>query len=275
MLPLWRDQVRIVLCKDRVIFLHLQGGARGRRVRSKLIVPCVTSEPGWQPVLAVLESSLQGKDLKKADAMVILSNHFMRFLVLPWNEASLSATEKMALVQHRFSEVYGEGSERWEFRLSEGAYGASSIASAVPRELLQQLKKLLADSPLRLNSVQPYLMMAFNACRRELGKQDGWFVLAERDTYCIGLMRGGQWSSIRVRHAVADWFEEAMLLLEREALLAAGSGEINEVFVCAPESAVVPPAKRGAWQIRRILLNPLPEFSPAEMASYSMAAAGL
>ena len=230
---------------------------------------------GLAILLAVLESSLQSKNLKKADAMVILSNHFMRFLVLPWNEASLSAAEQMALVQHRFDEVYGESSASWEFRLSEGSFGLSSIASAVPRELLNQLKKLIEDSPLHLNSVQPYLMMAFNACRRELGKQDGWFVLAERDTFCIGLLQGGQWSSIRLRHVVADWFEEAMLLLEREALLAAEGGKINEVFMCAPESAVAAPARRGAWQIRRILLNPPPEFSQAEMASYAMAAAGL
>lgn len=271
MLPLWRDKVRIVLCKDRVIVLRLRGGARDRIV-SKSTIPYAGSEPGWQPVLALLQKSMQGNDVKKAYATVILSNHFVRFLVLPWNEATLSAAEQMALVQHRFTEVYGESSERWEYRLSEGSFGAPSLASAIPQEMLSQLKSVFEASSLRLCSVQPYLMTAFNVCRSELANEDGWFVLAERDIFCIGLLQGGQWSSIRLRRVVADWFEEAMLLLEREALLMANGNQLNKVFVYSPESAVSAPAKRGDWMIKRLQLNPLPEFSQTDMASYAMAA---
>lgn len=273
MLPLWRDKVRIVLCKDRVIVLRLRGGARDRIV-SKSTIPYAGSEPGWQPVLALLQKSLQGNDVKKAYATVILSNHFVRFLVLPWNEAWLSDAEKMALVQHRFAEVYGENGEHWDYRLSEGGFGAPSIASAIPHELLTQLKTIFNASVLRLDSVQPYLMTAFNACRTELAKEDGWFVLAERDTFCIGLVERGQWSSIRLRRVKADWFEEAMLLLDRESLLMAnGNGnQLNRVYMYSPESSKLVPEKRGAWQIKRLQLNPLPEFSQTDMANYAMAA---
>jgi len=59
-------------------------------------------------------------------------------------------------------------------------------------------------------------MTAFNACRSELGKEPTWFVLAERDNICVGLLRNGQWSSIRLRHVVVDWFEEALVMLERK-----------------------------------------------------------
>lgn len=273
MLPLWRDKVRIVLCKDRVIVLRLRGGARNRIV-SKSTISYAGSEPGWQPVLALLQKSMQGDDVKKAYATVILSNHFVRFLVLPWNEAWLSDAEKMALVQHRFAEVYGENGEHWDYRLSEGTFGAPSIASAIPHELLSQLKTIFNASVLRLVSVQPYLMTAFNACRTELARDDGWFVLAERDTFCIGLVESGQWSSIRLRRVKADWFEEAMLLLDREALLMANSNgnQLNRVYMYSPESSKPVPEKRGAWQIKRLQLNPLPEFSQTDMANYAMAA---
>lgn len=271
MLPLWRDKVRIVLCKDRVIFLQLQGGARNRVV-SKAIFPYAGAETGWQPVLALLQRKLQGEDGKKADVTVILSNYFVRFLVLPWNEATLSDAEQMALVQHRFAGVYGESREHWEYRLSEGAFGAPSLASAVPQELLSQLRTIIKASSLRLSSVQPYLMTAFNVCRSELGNEDGWFVLAERDTFCVGLLQAGQWSSIRLRRVSVDWFEEAMLLLEREALLMANGNQLNKVYVYSPESAVSAPENRGAWLIKRLQLNPLSEFSHTEMASYAMAA---
>lgn len=274
MLPLWRDKVRIVLCKDRLIVLHYQGG-RLPRIHSKQVFPYTGTESGWRPVLAILESVLKDKDWKQTVAMVILSNHFVRFLVLPWNEAMLSGAEKMALVQHRFDEVYGEASSSWDFRLSEGSFGSPSIACAIPQELLSQLKALFEASPLHLKFVQPYLMTAFNACRSELGNDASWFVLAERDNICVGLLQDGQWSSIRLRHIVTDWFEEAMLMLEREALLAAGGNKHNKVFVLAPEMAGMTSINREPWSISRLKLNPPPEISQAEMANYAMAAAGM
>ena len=225
-----------------------------------------------RPIWKVL---LQGKDWKKADAMVILSNHFVRFLVLPWNEARLSQAEKMALVQHRFDEVYGEASSAWEFRLSEGSFGSPSIACAIPQELLNRLKALFEATPLRLELVQPYLMTAFNACRNALGNEASWFVLAERDNICVGLLQDGHWSSIRLRHVVSDWFEEAMLMLEREALLAPEGNKHRKVFVLAPETAAPAAIKREPWSINRLMLNPPPELSPVDMTSYAMAAAGM
>jgi len=271
-LPSWRDKVRIVLCKDRVVILQLQGRAR---VQSKRIIPHVGEGADWQSVLALLESTLKESVWKKADVEVILSNHFVRYLVLPWNEASLSDAEQMSLVRHRFDEVYGEAGESWALRLSEGAFGAPSLASAIPQALLERIKALFESLPLRLISVQPYLMTVFNACRRELEKQDGWFVLVERDTFCVGLLRDGHWHSIRTRRVVNDWFEEAMLLLEREILLADKGDQFDKVFLCAPETSGAASCKRGALQIQRLQPSLRPGFTPAEMSPYAMATAGL
>ncbi len=274
MLPLWRDKVRIVLCKDRLIVLHYQGGRRPR-IHARQVFSYAGQESGWQPLLGLLESVLKNKEWKAADTQIVLSNYFVRFLVLPWNEAPLSAEEKIALVQHRFDEVYGEASSGWDFRLNEGTFGTPSIACAIPQQLLAQLIALFATSPLRLKSVQPYLMTAFNACRKELGKDPSWFVLAERDNICVGLLQDGQWSSIRLRHVVSDWFEETMLMLERESLLVTGGNKHNKVFVFAPETTNVATIKREPWVISRLMLSPLPELSKLEMANFAMATAGM
>jgi len=63
----------------------------------------------------------------------------------------LSGPEKMALVQHRFDEVYGEASADWDFRLNEGAFGNPSIACAIPQKLLNQLKHFSRRLPCVLN----------------------------------------------------------------------------------------------------------------------------
>ena len=189
-----RKQVRFVLCRDRLVMLQLAGGARAQ-VIAKHTYPYTGSETGWQPILALLRGVLQAQEWEKAQVTVILSNHFVRFLDMPWSETLLSRQEKLALVQLRFAEVYGDASAQWTFRLGEGtAYGAAAIACALPTELLEHIEALFKSTPLRLHSVQPYLMTAFNACRRGLGKPTGWFLLAERDTYCVGHLRDGQWA---------------------------------------------------------------------------------
>jgi hypothetical protein len=239
------------------------------------VFPYTGAEPGWQPLRALLENVLKNNEWKKSETTIILSNHFVRYLVLPWNEALLSEAEKMALVQYRFDEVYGEANSAWEYRLHEGSFGAPSLACAMPRELLSRLKAMFEATPLRLQFVQPYLMTAFNACRNALGKEPCWFVLAERDTICVGLLQAGQWTSIRLRHVVSDWFEEAMLMLEREALLAAGGNAHSKVFIWAPERAEPTLKNHGRWSLNRLIMNPPSEISAADMGNYAMAAAGL
>lgn len=274
MLRLWRDQVRIALCPDRVITVHYRAGLRPRIV-AKQVHHYSAAEPGWQAALPVLQAALVNTDWKNADATLILSNHFMRFLLLPWNDVALTGAEKLSLLQHRFSEVYGEASASWELRLHEGAFAAPSLASAVDSDMLEQLQGIFKASPLRLKSIQPYLMSAFNACRRDLGDGAAWLVLVEQGMSCIGLLHRGQWQSIRLRRTGSDWFDETMLALEREILLADHSSESRKVLMYAPEYPGLAIHKRGALTIHALLPDARTAFAPGEMGGYAMAAAGI
>lgn len=273
MLRLWRDQVRIVLCPDRVITVHCKAGLRPRIV-AKQIFQYSGAEPGWQAILTVLQAALDNPDWKNADATLIISNHFVRFLLLPWNDVALTGAEKLSLLQHSFSGVYGDASATWELRLDEGSFGAPSLASAMDQGLLEQLKSIFNVSTLRLKSVQPYLMTAFNACRRELGKGTAWFILAEQGMSCMGLLNNGQWQSIRLRRTGSDWFNETMLGLEREMLLANIGNESSKVFVYSPESPVLTGIKRGALVIHPLGPNSRAVLPAVEMSSYAMAVVG-
>jgi hypothetical protein len=277
---LWRDQVRIALCPDRVITVHSKAGLRPRII-AKQVHKYSGAEPGWQAALTVLQAALSNPDWQNADATVILSNHFVRFLMLPWNDVSLTEAEKLSLLQHRFAEVYGEAGAAWELRLNEGSFGSPSLATGVDQGLLEQLKSIFIGSPLRLKSIQPYLMTAFNVCRRDLEDDSAWFVLAEQGIFCIGLLHKGQWQSIRLRRTGGDcftgseWFDEAMLVLEREMLLADKANESSKVFMYAPEIPVLSPIKRGALLIHPLLPKSRAVLSPGEMSIYAMAAAGM
>ena len=280
MLRLYRDQVRIALCPDRLITVHSKAGLRPRIIAKQVHryarVESTGSESNWQAALPVLQAALDNPDWKNADATLIISNHFVRFLLLPWNEVALTDAEKLALLQDRFAEVYGEASAAWELRLHEGSFGASSLASAVDQGLLDQVKGIFKASMLRLKSIQPYLMTIFNACRSDLDNEAAWFVLAEEGMSCVGLLRNGQWQSIRLRRTESDdGLDEAMVALEREKLRIDTGNESRKVFVFSPENACVSPIQQGELTIYPLQPKSCALLSKAEMYGYAMAVAGM
>jgi hypothetical protein len=279
-LRLWRDHVRIALCPDRVIAVHCKAGLRPRIVAKK-VHKYSGSESDWQAAIPALQTVLDNPDWQNADATLIISNHFVRYLQLPWNDVALTNAEKNSLLQERFAEVYGEASATWELRLNEGSFGSPSLASGMDQGLLEQVKSTFNVSPLQLKSIQPYLMTAFNVCRRELSGGAAWFVLAEQGIFCIGLLQNGQWQSIRLRRTTSnyltgsDWFDEVMLVLEREMLRADNGNDTSKVFVYAPENSALSKIKHGAFDIHPLLPNSRAILSQQEMNSYAMAAAGI
>ncbi len=274
MLRLWRDQVRIALCPDRVITLHYKAGLRPRII-SKQIHKCVESGLGWQGVLPTLQAALSKTDWRNADATLIISNHFVRYLLLPWSDVSLTNEEKAALLQDRFQEVYGEVSATWDLRLNAGSFGSPSLASGVDKNLLAQVKTIFDSSKLRLDSIQPYLMSSVNDIRRNFKKGSDWFVMVEEGMFCIALLYDGQWKRIRSRQIERDWLEEILVALEREILLDESDGQIIKVWVYAPDSRLSKPIKRGTMVIEPLPPSPRAMLSPLDRHNYAMAVAGM
>jgi hypothetical protein len=273
-LRLWRNQVRIALCPDRVLMLRFKPGLHPR-IESKEVHRYTGPENDWHGVLQVLRAALDNPYWQHSDATVIISNNFVRFTMLPWSEVKLTEQEKLSLVRHRFGEIYGEGSASWALRLDEESFGSPSLASAVDQGLLDELKLIFHESQLRLKSIEPYLMTAFNACRRYLDIDPGWLLLAEHGVFCIGLLKEGRWQSIRLRRMDGDWFNEAMLVLEREKLLVEDGSKCGRLFVYFPESAGVPPSDDRALAVHPLQPQSRFALSREEMATYAMVALGI
>ena len=213
MLRLWRDRVRIALCPDRVITLHYKAGLRPRII-SKQIHKCVESGLGWQSVLPTLQAALSKTDWRNADATLIISNHFVRYLLLPWSDVSLTNEEKAALLQDRFQEVYGEVSATWDLRLNAGSFGSPSLASGVDKNLLAQVKTIFDSSKLRLDSIQPYLMSSVNDIRRNFKKGSDWFVMVEEGMFCIALTTSLPKPYLKKADIVVDRLEEIIAVID-------------------------------------------------------------
>lgn len=257
-----RSELRIALHPERIELhrsgrkLTLQGYQR--HVDDKAIIPCAPGADAarpWNSALQTLETNLPSFVEPGTEVSVILSNHFMHYLLVPWL-SKLSDEEEMVFARHCFKEMYGSAAESWSVRTSPGPAGVATVASAVDTRLLEELRALLGRMGLDIKSIQPDLMEAYNNCQDVLEGRDAWIALLEPGSLCLAVLRKGQLTWIRNLRIGDVWHEELPTLLEREAYLADAEAAMDDVFLWAPylESTEIPAVER--WKIWHLQAMP-------------------
>lgn len=220
---LWAERLRIGLAPARVELVRLGPGGHGRR-RQPLAVEVAPApgQPVWAGALAALEQALPGIARAGDAAAVVLSNHLVRYLVIGWQPEIGTAGELEDLARLRFENTFGEAARDWTVRCSEGGWGKASVACAVDTALVAGLRACLERHELRLASLQPLLMAAYNDLRRALPPSAALTIL-EPGRLCLALRRAGAWTEVSSRRAPAD----AVLAVEQE-LATLGPNEAPE-----------------------------------------------
>lgn len=258
MSPLSSKKLSIVLCPDQVALLHLRRKLTLRGMERELLgSETLHAENGgdtpWGGALDALGAALPRFAGHNAQANVILSNHFVHYVLVPWCE-NLDNEEEQAYAVHCFKEVYGDAVDGWEIRISPNSAGLPALASAVDGALLGRLRGLLEEQGLVVKSIQPHLMLAFNSCRTRLHGCNAWFAMLEPGSLCLGALRDGQFVWMRKMRIGQAWQDELPMLLEREAYLADVGLDTNEVLLWAPQLEGEEIREAGLWNIRQ--LNP-------------------
>jgi hypothetical protein len=226
----WRERVTITLSPRQVTMERYARGLRpALKDRKDLACPVCADGASWQPAVDVLRDALTHPNIDVADATVIVSNHFVRYLLLPWNPDLVTAQEELAFASARFVQAFGEAAQGWVLRLSPVRPGTTGVACALDRALLETVTALLAASPLRLRSLQPSLMAICNE-RSKLPAGDAWIAIAESGRLLLGALRAGQWVSLRGRplngHAVA-----LAEIIAQEALLLGIEPDSGKIYL--------------------------------------------
>ena len=237
MSPWLPSALRVVVSPDQVTLLRMRRTLGWRGLRHTLdeahSVPCdsATGAQPWRAALLALETALPGFADGRAAATVILSNHFLRYALVPWHAELSDAEEELSFTRHCFARVYGKAAQQWEVRLSQEASESPRLASALDAELLDGLRGVFDGAGIPLRSIQPHLMATFNACRSGLRQTRAWFALLEPGNLCLGLLDHGHWLQVRSLRIGSAWHEELPLILEREAYLADQPAVPHEVYV--------------------------------------------
>ena len=259
MLRLWPDKYCAVLCPDRLEMIRRGRGLRGE-VDFKITEAIVPDETGssWRAAADAFQQLLSSAEIGTGHLAVVLSNHFVRYLLVPWNAKIASEEEFRNYAAAMFADVYGEASTNWDVSASAERSGAPRLAAAVDRSLLEAIRMTAAKSRLRLTSVQPYLMAVYNRVAQPRHTKDFVFMLVETGRACILVAQGGKW---RYVSAMAAPEQPAALsfLLEREIQLADLQGES------------VPPVWVHAAQRRGLTLPPVHGETPLVLESKPLA----
>lgn len=219
MLPLWRNQLRVVLCPDKVIFL---GWGRGLhpKVILQTTLPCapISDVPNWQSALDVFECWLGSHEMGRADVTVVLSNHFVRYAVMPYSIDVNSREEERTLAQILFEGVYGELVKQWKLEIVDGGYGEPRLMAAADTSLLDKIANVLTPSTLQLSAITPYFVSAFNRFHKQMQEPDGLFTVVEAGQMVVVAFKNAQLSSVRRVLLNGKLDEHLPKLLQREAL---------------------------------------------------------
>jgi len=274
---LFNDRVLIALAPDSLALLRISGGVHPR-VSAKSTIAC---DPGlgtspWQGAVAALGQLPEETTNANSEITVVLSNHFARFILVPWSQGLGNAEEETAFVRYCFAKVHGERSKDWDLRLSPTPAGSARIASAVDSSLVQAVRAAFpAAARAKLVSVQPYLMSAFNRWRKDVKGERAWFLLVEPQRACLARIEGGRWSAVRNTRGNFDEPGQWAGLLDRERHRVGGDDASEGVYVHAPRSGKALSVEGEAWTFRSLALAPTEGLAPAESEPFAMALCAL
>ncbi len=231
-----RDRLRIGLAPDRLVLVGYRRGLRLRIVRREIIPVPPHDPPHWQAAVEALPAARAHAGRGKPEATVILSNHFVRYALLPWNAALKTDAEWIALARHRLEAAHGPAVGSWALQICETASRGARVASATDGALLDALATRLAEGGARLVSVQPYLMSVFNRIRAKIGNESCWLVIAEPGRMILALIEDGAWRALRSRRVGDSWQAALPDLLERESAVLALERPCLRAVVHTPEA---------------------------------------
>ena len=266
-------QLRIALCPDKVAVAYIERGWRARIAGKQVVDVETASDQPWRAPLAALENILAEIKGPQIAATVILSNHFVRYAVVPWNDGVDSAAEQTAFARHCFRNVYGDAEENWDIRVSDGGFRRNALAAAVDRDLSGGLVRLFAARAVPLLSLQPHFMAACNRFHRELASHErGCFAVLERGRAAIGIYDAAGWRTLTARRVGAPDAVALAPVIAQEALSAPEAP--RRLWVAAVEYPQLELTIAG-WTVRPLRLKAQRGFSPFDDPGCAMALCGV
>ncbi|MEY4375561.1 MAG: hypothetical protein RJB26_111, partial [Pseudomonadota bacterium] len=227
----WRDEVGVYLSPRRLVMVRLQRGLRPRCVLEACFPVEGATLADWRAAVDALAVRLADPDWGGAGLRVAVADHWARQAVVPAVQGLERTAERMVYARHWLSQTYGELGDDWQLALGEGLPGRPFVASAIPAALLASLQEVAAGAGVRLLSVQPQLVVAYERWRKRL-PDSGWLVTLDEGCLSAAQLAPHGWDRVQTVRIGEDWSAELRRLRAFGRLTVGASAQ--RVFVDAP-----------------------------------------
>ena len=265
---LFIDELRVLVHPQRLVLLRLKRsfkhGLKQQLVHQQVVElqsDSQTSDSHTQTIVENLKQVLAKREWQCVMPVIVMSNHFVRYSVIPWNIELTGVIERQAYLKHCFNLSFGESAKLWDFRMSEPEFGQSSIASAISSPLLTALHDVFEQSDLKVVAIYPHLMLAINQTLSQIktaskhNQQKAsqfWFVAIQSGRVCLGLMESRGWKLVKNVAIEADVNEQINALIQRETVIY-GIENLVSVLLYWPESYSAQPLKLANYKVMKVL----------------------
>src|SRR4051812_3834354 len=109
---LWRNHLRIGLCADRLLLAEYRRGLKPSKSQQQIVpVQASANGPEWRAAVDALAEVFA--NAKRPEASIVLADQFVRYVLLPPNQALKSDEQWLALARPRFGSIYRSGAPAW------------------------------------------------------------------------------------------------------------------------------------------------------------------
>jgi len=253
---LWSSHIDVLLRPGEVRIARRRALVPGRQPEIR-VYPVGAAESGdsetgerWRASIDTLEAALAGS-VGPASLHVVVSDHFLRYTLVPWNESLVADAERLAFARLAFAEIYGSMVDGWSIVLDQQPAGAASFGCAMDRDLLQALAGVAARHGLRLRSVRAALADRISRHRRALRERMFCLASLEPGRLTCAFHDASGWIAVRTRRvegSPAEWLAGA---LKQEAATA-GAADGGRLYLVADDLAQIGSYTSPTWQITRL-----------------------
>ncbi len=274
MSPLLRDHLLISLAPGELSWVRLSGALKPK-ARDKCVVTIenVHGARSWDGAVSALREEAMKWHSDRLLVRIVLSNHFVRYTLVPHSQGINGDKEELALAKFHFSKVHGETVQDWDIRLSPAYYsGGARLACAIDIALIETLRQIFPrDRRQQLASVQPLLMSAFNSSASLVPETGAWLLTVEHDRTCVALLSGKTWRAVQNVKGQFLGSEAWVSLVERELWRVDLDTVPDTILVLSPETPSLPHQSNGAWKMSEMQLRWPVGMQPVRDSIYATA----
>lgn len=242
------DAVGVAVTSQHVSAVTVRRGWP-RSVRDQYTVDCesVPGERSWKATVGALAGMLARLEGRSGKVAIALSNRFVRYIVAPWQDQLAGAEMEAAFARHCFREAYGAAADDWDVRVSSAPIGQPRVASAVDVEFLDAIRQEFARTRLKIHSIQPQLMAAFNKWRNKVDARASLFIVVEDQFYTCMVVVRGRCEAVHAGALSGPLNKALPVILDRE-FMRSGLEERPSLFLYVADASSVELSLPEPWR---------------------------